>query len=156
PQRGRRAPARRADARPRELAGQVEPGAGPAAAHATAVRGRRQPAATSTALRPAAAGSGRRAAAAPGPSRTLPGAGRPDPQLGQPRGAGHPHPAPRPCPRDPDRSEGLVIALLAAALLLQQGRAPEVMLAVDRDRVTPGGIVTFSIRVTSDVPDPIR
>ncbi len=49
-----------------------------------------------------------------------------------------------------------MIALLAATLLLQQGRAPEVMLAVDRDRVAPGEIVTFSIRVTSEVPDPIR
>lgn len=49
-----------------------------------------------------------------------------------------------------------MIALLAAALLLQQGRAPEVMLAVDRDRVTPGDVITFSIRVTSDAPDPIR
>jgi hypothetical protein len=42
------------------------------------------------------------------------------------------------------------------ALLLQQGEGPQVMLAIDRDRVAPGDVVTFTIRVSSPLSDPIR
>jgi hypothetical protein len=47
-------------------------------------------------------------------------------------------------------------ALLLALLLQQQGEAPQVMLAIDRDRVAPGDVVTFTIRITSTLADPIR
>lgn len=39
--------------------------------------------------------------------------------------------------------------------LLQQQPAPQVMLAVDRDRVAPGDVLTLTIRVSSGLPDPI-
>jgi len=46
-------------------------------------------------------------------------------------------------------------ALLFAALLQQQPVPPQVMLAVDRDRVAPGEVITLTIRVSSGLPDPI-
>ncbi len=42
-----------------------------------------------------------------------------------------------------------MIAALAVLALLQQTSAPQVMLAVDHDRVSPGEIVTLTIRVSS-------
>ncbi len=45
-------------------------------------------------------------------------------------------------------------ALLATLLL--QGQGPEVMVAVDRDRVAPGDVILYTIRVSSHLPDPIR
>ena len=50
----------------------------------------------------------------------------------------------------------MTAALLIALLLQQQGEGPQVMLAIDRDRVAPGDVVTFTIRITSTLPDPIR
>lgn len=40
--------------------------------------------------------------------------------------------------------------------LLQQNRGPSVMVSVDRDRVTPGEVIVFTVRVTSNLTDPIR
>ncbi len=45
-------------------------------------------------------------------------------------------------------------ALLFLALL-QQTSGPQVMLAVDRDRVVPGEVITLTIRVSSGLPEPI-
>ena len=50
----------------------------------------------------------------------------------------------------------MTAALLIALLSHQQGQAPQVMLAIDRDRVAPGEVVAFTIRVTSTLLDPIR
>jgi hypothetical protein len=50
----------------------------------------------------------------------------------------------------------VIAAALLALTLLQQGRGPSLMVAVDRDRVAPGEVVVFTVRVTSDSPDPIR
>jgi hypothetical protein len=51
----------------------------------------------------------------------------------------------------------LVIPSLLLCLALQhQGQTPDVMLAVDRDRVAPGDVITLTIRVASKLPDPIR
>ncbi|MFN8646099.1 MAG: BatD family protein [Gemmatimonadales bacterium] len=50
----------------------------------------------------------------------------------------------------------MITLALGLALLAPQARGPEVMLAVDRDRVAPGDVITLTIRVTSDLPDPIR
>ncbi len=44
-------------------------------------------------------------------------------------------------------------ALLLLSLLQQP--APQVMLAVDRDRVAPGDVLTLTIRISSSLPDPI-
>ncbi len=41
-------------------------------------------------------------------------------------------------------------------LLVLQGQGPQVMVAVDRDRVAPGDVILYTIRVASDLPDPIR
>lgn len=41
-------------------------------------------------------------------------------------------------------------------LLAVQGQGPQVMVAVDRDRVAPGDVILYTIRVASDLPDPIR
>jgi len=50
-----------------------------------------------------------------------------------------------------------VIASLLLCLALQhQGQTPDVMLAVDRDRVAPGDVILLTIRVASKLPDPIR
>jgi hypothetical protein len=45
--------------------------------------------------------------------------------------------------------------LLLVALLQKSAAAPQVMMAVDRDRVSPGEVVTLSIRVSSILPEPI-
>lgn len=47
-------------------------------------------------------------------------------------------------------------ALLGLALLVQQAQGPRLMVAIDRDRVAVGEVVTFTVRVTSDLTDPIR
>lgn len=49
----------------------------------------------------------------------------------------------------------MIRALLLAVLLQQQPAAPQVMLAVDRDRVVPGEVITLTIRVSSGLPEPI-
>jgi BatD DUF11 like domain len=49
-----------------------------------------------------------------------------------------------------------VIASLLLLALLQQGRGPSVMVAVDRDRVAPGDVIVFTVRVSSGSADPIR
>jgi hypothetical protein len=59
-------------------------------------------------------------------------------------------------PRDRQRSEGLVIASLLLLALLQQSRGPTVMVSVDRDQVSPGEVIVFTVRVTSNLTDPIR
>ncbi len=41
-------------------------------------------------------------------------------------------------------------------LLVLQGQGPQVMVAVDRDRVASGDVILYTIRVASDLPDPIR
>jgi len=46
--------------------------------------------------------------------------------------------------------------LLAVVALLLQGQGPQVIVGVDRDRVAPGDVVLYTIRVVSDLPDPIR
>ncbi len=48
-----------------------------------------------------------------------------------------------------------MLAALMLAALLQQQSAPQVMLAVDRDRVAPGDVITLTIRVSSGLPEPI-
>ncbi len=50
----------------------------------------------------------------------------------------------------------MIAAALLGLALLQQGRGPSLMVAVDRDRVAPGEVIVFTVRVTSDNPDPIR
>ena len=50
----------------------------------------------------------------------------------------------------------MIALALGLVLAVQQARGPEVMLAVDRDRVAPGDVLTLTIRVTSDLSDPIR
>lgn len=50
----------------------------------------------------------------------------------------------------------MIASLLVLALLQQGGRTPTVMVSVDRDRVTPGEVVVFTVRVTSNLTDPIR
>jgi hypothetical protein len=50
----------------------------------------------------------------------------------------------------------VIAALLLGLVLPQQATAPDVMLAVDRDRVAPGEAITFTIRVSSSQADPIR
>ncbi len=50
----------------------------------------------------------------------------------------------------------MIAAGLALALLVPQGHGPEVILAIDRDRVAPGDVIVFTVRVSSDMPDPIR
>jgi tetratricopeptide (TPR) repeat protein len=49
-----------------------------------------------------------------------------------------------------------VIAAFLALALLQQSRGPDIMVAVDRDRVAPGEVVAFTVRVSSASTDPIR
>jgi len=49
-----------------------------------------------------------------------------------------------------------VIASLLLLALLQQGRGPTVMVSVDRDRVSPGEVIVFTIRVSSRSSEPIR
>ncbi|MEO8139966.1 MAG: BatD family protein [Gemmatimonadota bacterium] len=49
----------------------------------------------------------------------------------------------------------MIGALLLLALLPQQASTPQVMMAVDRDRVIPGEVITLTIRVSSGLPDPI-
>jgi hypothetical protein len=49
----------------------------------------------------------------------------------------------------------LVIASLLLLAALQQSRGPTVMVSVDRDRVSPGDVIVFTVRVTSSNPDPI-
>lgn len=50
-----------------------------------------------------------------------------------------------------------MIASLFLLLALQQPNAgPTVMISVDRDRVAPGDVLRYTIRVSSDLPDPIR
>jgi hypothetical protein len=50
-----------------------------------------------------------------------------------------------------------VIAPLLFVLAVQQAdRPPDVMLAIDRDRVAPGDVITLTIRVASRQSDPIR
>lgn len=46
----------------------------------------------------------------------------------------------------------LLVALQAGA----QSRGPEVVVGVDRDRVTPGDVILYTISVQSDLGDPIR
>lgn len=48
-----------------------------------------------------------------------------------------------------------MIAALALLALLQQAAPPQVMLAVDRDRVAPGEVLTLTIRVSSGSADAI-
>ncbi|MBK6421687.1 MAG: BatD family protein [Gemmatimonadetes bacterium] len=50
----------------------------------------------------------------------------------------------------------MIALALGLMLVAQQARGPEVMLAVDRDRVAPGDVITLTIRVVSDLSDPIR
>lgn len=50
----------------------------------------------------------------------------------------------------------MIGAALLALALLQQGRGPTLMVSVDRDRVAPGEVVVFTVRVTSPLSDPIR
>jgi len=49
-----------------------------------------------------------------------------------------------------------VIASLLLLALLQQSRGPTVMVSVDRDQVSPGEVIVFTVRVTSNLTDPIR
>jgi tetratricopeptide (TPR) repeat protein len=50
----------------------------------------------------------------------------------------------------------VIAAAFVALALLQQGRGPSLMVSVDHDRVAPGEVLVFTVRVTSDNPDPIR
>lgn len=49
-----------------------------------------------------------------------------------------------------------MIASLVFLLAVQQDLSPDVMLAVDRDRVAPGDVITLTVRVASRQSDPIR
>ncbi len=49
----------------------------------------------------------------------------------------------------------MITLALGLALVLQQARGPQVILGVDHDRVSPGDVVVLTIRVTSDLSDPI-
>lgn len=49
-----------------------------------------------------------------------------------------------------------MIASLLLLALLQQDGAPTVMVSVDRDRVSPGEVIVFTIRVASRRAEPIR
>lgn len=50
----------------------------------------------------------------------------------------------------------MIGALAVLALLQQAATGPMVMVSVDRDRLIPGEVLNFTIRVTSDLTDPIR
>lgn len=46
--------------------------------------------------------------------------------------------------------------LLPLLTLLLQSQGPQVLVAVDRDRVAPGDVILYTIQVSSDLADPIR
>ena len=50
----------------------------------------------------------------------------------------------------------MIATLLLVALLRQGSTGPDVMLSADRDRLAPGDVLTFTIRISSRLTDPIR
>src|SRR6185369_15379767 len=131
---------------------QVEPRAG--GAHGSAAQGRRRRQRQESAGRQFRVGE-----KTPAPRRSLSGAGGADPQFDRGRGTAYPRTAAQadePGPRA-DRSEGLVIALLGLALLLQQAPAPPVATAeVDRSEVLAGEIVILTVRIEARGSEPVE
>src|SRR5581483_6231268 len=98
-----------------------------------------------------AAGAGR------GPAGSDAGRSRTDPQLDGAAGARHPRRAAAAVPRGRGRDQGLVVAGLAALLAWWlQGEPPQVRASVDRDRVTVGDAVTYTVQAVSRSTAPIR